>query len=56
MEKQKDYKMKIIQWILGIMMAASFVFFMVGEVSAPPENNVEKSTFHVFESDWYNIV
>lgn len=56
MEKQKDYKMKIIQWILGIMMAASFVFFMVGEVSAPPENNVEKSTFHVFESDWYQIL
>ena len=56
MEKQKDYKMKIIQWVLGIMMVASFVFLVAGEVLAPPENNVEKSTFHVFESEWYQML
>lgn len=52
MEKNKYNGMKIIQFILGIMMIGSFVFFVLGEIFSPVENNLKEKEFHVFEAEW----
>ncbi len=52
MENNKRNGMKIIQFILGIMMIGSFVFFILGEFFSPVENNLKEKEFHVFEAAW----
>lgn len=48
--------MKNIQRILGIMMVTAFLFFILGEMFLAPENNLEESTFAVFQSDWFQVL
>lgn len=55
MKEQKNQKMKIVQYILGILMLSAFLFFIVGEVLSPAENISENSTYHVFHGNWTAI-
>lgn len=55
MNKQKNRKMKIVQYILGILMLSAFLFFILGEVLSPAENISENSTYHVFHANWTAI-
>lgn len=56
MDNQKIRGIKIIQCILCFMMVGSFLFFVLGQVLLPAENNIEKSTFRLFQSDWVRIM
>ena len=39
MKEKKDFgASNILQWILGLMIIAAFVFFFIGEAVLPPEN------------------
>ena len=50
MNKRKIQVTKIVQFILGLMMVGSFLFFVLGQVFLPAENNIEESTFRLFQS------
>lgn len=56
MGKQKNNVMNWLQYILGIMMTGSFLFFILGQLFFEPENNVTESTFRVFESEWTRLL
>ena len=56
MNKRKIQVTKIVQFILGLMMVGSFLFFVLGQVFLPAENNIEESTFRLFQSDWVRIM
>ncbi len=56
MGNKKNFGMKILQYILGIMMAGSFLFFVLGQLFFEPENNLSESTFRVFHSDWVQVM
>lgn len=43
MNKRKIQVTKIVQFILGLMMVGSFLFFVLGQVFLPAENNIEES-------------
>lgn len=52
MEKTKRNGMKIIQHILALMMIGSFVFFVLGEIFSPVENNLKENSFRVMQAEW----
>jgi len=52
---KKISKFKIVEIILAIMMVASFVFFIWGQVMLPPENNIEDDEISSFETDWTRV-
>ncbi|MBQ8592070.1 MAG: response regulator [Lachnospiraceae bacterium] len=56
MEKQKLLGMKIVQRILGLMMIGSYLFFMLGELLLPAENNAEDSSFRVYQPEWVRVM
>jgi len=55
MKKQKLSRMKIIQYILGMMMLASFAVFLIGEAFLPQENGLEESSFRAFDAEWVEV-
>jgi len=55
MKKQKLSRMKIIQYILGMMMLASFAVFLIGEAFLPQENGLGESSFRAFDAEWGEV-
>lgn len=56
MDNQKIWGTKLIQRVLWLMMVSAFLFFILGQVLLPVENNTEESTFQVFQSEWERIM
>ena len=56
MEKEKRRTMKIIRVSLTLMMLGSFLFFVLGQLYLPVENQLENTTFTVYEMDWVQVV
>lgn len=56
MEKQRNYLMMIVQYILGIMLVGTFLFFIAGEMILPEENHTVYETCQTFEADWVRVM
>lgn len=57
MKKQKDFgASNILQWILGLMIIAAFVFFFIGEAVLPPENLEDIGEFGLYEGEWVQVL
>ena len=56
MEKQKNRRMKIIQYILGFLMVGAFLFFVLGEALLPRENVSESGECRIFRADWVQVM
>lgn len=56
MKEKKDFgASNILQWILGLMIIAAFVFFFIGEVVLPPENLEDIGEFGLYEGEWVQV-
>lgn len=56
MDIQKRWGTKLVQRILWLMMVSAFLFFVLGQVLLPAENNTEESTFRIFQSEWERVM
>ena len=57
MKEQKKFEAhNILQWILGTMMIAAFVFFFVGEVVLPPENLEDIGEHMLYDGEWVQVL
>lgn len=56
MKKHKISKLKTIQCILSFMMLGSFLFLIIGEIIAPPENVLDGSGAKVYETEWVQVL
>ncbi len=56
MEKSKNRRMKIIQYILGFLMVGAFLFFVLGEALLPRENVLESGECRIFQADWVQVM
>lgn len=56
MDIQKRWGTKLVQRILWLMMVSAFMFFVLGQVLLPAENNTEESTFRIFQSEWERVM
>lgn len=55
MKKKKTSKFNIVKLILGVMMISSFIFFIWGEMTQPPENSFDKGPVSTYKADWVRI-
>ncbi len=55
MEKSKCTVMRIIQIILAVMMAGSFIFFILGQIILPSENNMGSSNVRILDVQWERV-
>ena len=57
MKEKKDFgASNILQWILGLMIIAAFVFFFIGEAVLPPENLEDIGEFGLYEGEWVQVL
>lgn len=56
MDIQKRWGTKLVQRILWLMMVSAFLFFVLGQMLLPAENNTEESTFCIFQSEWERVM
>lgn len=55
-KENEDRLIKLIQGILGIMMAGAFIFFIACEILLPPENTAEGKGYGLFAADWEQVM
>lgn len=56
MRKQKNCGMHTLQWILGIMVLASIVYFILGEIFMPGENLSDGGECNTYHNNWERIM
>lgn len=56
MKDEEKRSMKIIQHILGVMMAGSFLFLLVCEICLPAENFSGEKSCQLFQADWVRVM
>lgn len=56
MKKQKAFALGILQSILGIMLVAAFLFFIIGESVLPPENLEDIGEHQLYSGRWEQVL
>lgn len=56
MEKQKNCGMNTLQWILGIMVLASILYFILGEILIPGEALSDGSECNTYHNNWEMVL
>ncbi len=56
MKKQKNFGVGILQSILGVMMVAAFLFFIIGEVVLPQENLADIGEQGLYTGAWVQVM
>ncbi len=51
----KEKGMKGLQIIFGVVVFCVFLYFILGEILLPKENNVFDDKYRVFETQWYQV-
>lgn len=56
MNGQTPRGLRILRCTLASMLVSAFVLFFLGQLLMPEENKTEKSSFHLFDANWVQIL